>query len=382
VQRAGGLGPGLRSQLAEAIAALEARSGLRLSDRDSPLQLTVTAESFPLFDTAAERATECTTADALNARIASLCATARRPPAVVVHPAVTLRSAGVGFAFSRNPAHGRDGCAGRFWPGRPRASGPAEPLQILADRAPIASGRLADAMHLLEVAYGRICVAIFALDGVDPVFLDVRPAEVSPVAAARFAVQSVDEMLIEPSVAVSRVPQGALEHEPLSALTCSPGAVLAVGAGRARGAAIGSLVTDPDRVEAVRARGAAPILAVPTLDERAASVLSLCSGAVIVEDVPENALPPGVCPVVCRVESMALDPWLRRADFPARGVSEGDTLAIDGGSGLVASGRTTIVVSEPNPWAVDLAAWTDTELTSGDRGAGGPPDGLEVGPGR
>jgi pyruvate,orthophosphate dikinase len=296
----------------------------------------------------------------------------------VVHVAVTRRAAGIGFAFSRNPAHGRDGCAGRFWPGRLSATGIAEPLHVLADRAPIASGRLADAMHLLEVAYGRICVVIFALDGADPVFLDVRPAEVSPVAAARFAVQSVDEMLVEPSVAVSRVPRSALEHEPLSALACGPAAVLAVGAGRARGAAIGPLVTAPERVEAAQANGGPPILAVPTLDDRAASVLALCAGAVIVEDVPENVLPSGTCPVVCRVESMALDPDLRRADFPSRGVCEGDTVAVDGGSGLVATGRTTIVISEPNPWAVDLAGWTATEPRPERAGLGQLPGSFEI----
>jgi pyruvate,orthophosphate dikinase len=383
-RRRHGLAPQLRAQLAEALTRIEAQSGLRLGDRARPLLLTVTADTYSPFDAAPPVGLNpsIAPADDLQDRIAELWQRSGPPTAITVHRAIRSdledRSAGTGIAFTRHPASGAPGPFGSFWPGTAstagtgRAAGAAGaderlPLSLaaLADSAAAALGRLNDALHVLEVALGRVCAVSFAVEAGGLVVLDVRAAETSPVAATRFAVESVDDMLLEPGAALERVPVGALEALGASALVCDRSAVLAVGLGLSRGAAIAPLATSGERVVVMAGRGERPILVAGRFDARVAAALELCAGLLLVSSqAPAEAAQAGqrlAIPVVSGVQSLAVDRYARRADFPRCTLYEGEMLAIDGASGLVATGGASIVEPEGNPWAADVVAWSERE---------------------
>jgi hypothetical protein len=141
--------------------------------------------------------------------------------AVIVQRAVetdaTERS-GRGRLITRDPETGVPGAVGCFSPAAPlpaRAAARAiddGSLAALRVAAPSAYAALSDGGVLIESAYRDMCEVAFAIDDGELWMLDARPAERSPAAAVRVAVDLVEEGLLELDEALERVSLPALDQ--------------------------------------------------------------------------------------------------------------------------------------------------------------------------
>ncbi|MCW3019219.1 MAG: pyruvate phosphate dikinase, partial [Solirubrobacterales bacterium] len=129
--------------------------------------------------------------------------------AVVVQRAVASEGGerfGHGRLLTRDPETGAPGAVGCF---APADDGSLEALRL---SAPTAYAALSDGGVLIESAYTDMCEIAFAIDDGELWMLDARPAERSPTAAVRVAVDLVEEGLIELDEALERISLPALEE--------------------------------------------------------------------------------------------------------------------------------------------------------------------------
>ena len=174
---------------------------------------------------------------------------------------------GTGVLFSRNPLSGEAVPFGEYLPcaqGEDVVSGKFTPLPLDAMRARVAPAHdaLLAACALLERENGDVQDIEFTVQKGRLFLLQARSAKRSPEAAARIAVDMVDEGLIDIDTALSRVSPdqaAAILMPRLDAGAAAGAALLLSGEGACPGVASGIAVADPDEAER-RAEGGEDVI--------------------------------------------------------------------------------------------------------------------------
>ncbi len=265
---------------------------------------------------------------------------------------------GTGVLFTRNPltgarvpygeylprAQGEDVVSGRFTP---------RPLAEMAAIVPEAHAELIRAGEILEHENADMQDVEFTVQQGKLYLLQSRAGKRAPDAAVAIAVDMVDEGLISPAVALSRVAPEQVRLLLAPRLAAEPGsdiAVLATGEGASPGVGRGVVVTDADEAERRAALGEAVVLARPTTSPEdvhgmivARAIITETGGATSHAAVVGRAL--GVPAVVgCGAGLMAL---------------AGRTVTVDGGRGRIWDGALDVVTPDEagDPRLARLIDW-------------------------
>jgi pyruvate,orthophosphate dikinase len=172
-------------------------------------------------------------------------------------------ASGTGVLFSRNPLTGHPAPFGEYLPraqGEDVVSGRFTPLPLEAMRmrVPAAHDALLAASRRLEKHHADIQDIEFTVQRGTLYLLQTRAAKRSAEAAARLAVDMVDEGLIDEDTALARVSAeqiATLLQPKLTRVAMAGATVIARGEGACPGAAIGIAVGDPDEAERRAALG-------------------------------------------------------------------------------------------------------------------------------
>jgi pyruvate,orthophosphate dikinase len=265
---------------------------------------------------------------------------------------------GTGVLFTRNPltgarvpygeylprAQGEDVVSGRFTP---------RPLSEMAAIVPAAHAELLRAGEVLEHENADMQDVEFTVQQGILYLLQSRAGKRAPEAAVAIAVDMVDEGLISPRVALTRVAPDQVRQLLAPRLAAVPGPavrVLASGEGASPGVGRGVVVTDADEAERRAGQGEAVVLVRPTTSPEdvhgmivARAVVTETGGATSHAAVVGRAL--GLPAVVgCGAGLMAL---------------AGQAVTVDGGAGKVYAGLLDVVTPREgdDPRLARLAAW-------------------------
>ncbi|MCU1676287.1 MAG: pyruvate, phosphate dikinase [Frankiales bacterium] len=282
----------------------------------------------------------------------------------------TYREAsGTGVVFTRDPATGSPQAYGDYLA---RAQGEdvvagghdTEPLDTLRVQIPDAYAELEAALPKLEAAYRDMCDVEFTVERGKLWILQARAGQRSGAAAVRIAVDLVEEGLISVEDAVARIPVAAMTQLQAPVFAREQDLdVLGEGTPAAPGAAVGIAVFDAARAQELADGGERVVLIRPeTSPEDIAGIIASVGIVTAVGGRTSHAavVARGIGrPAVCGVRTLAVDPTARRATFAERTVAEGDRVAIDGISGIVAAGDVRLVPAQPGPRVASLLAWCD-----------------------
>ncbi len=266
---------------------------------------------------------------------------------------------GAGVGFTRDPATGEP----QLWvdflfnaqgedvvSGRRSAHGHSEMAEVLPD----AWRALQDAAALLERHFGDMQDFEFTVQDARLYMLQTRTGKRTPQAAARIALDMLDEGLISNEVARARTagltPQALMRQRVVSA-DGQPLTPIGHAATACTGVAIGEIALDEARAQARRASGAAVILvrrdaetsdmaalesAVGLLTQRGART---SHAAVVARQLGK------VCLVGCK--ELTLNEAARTVTLGGLTLHEGDTITLDGNEGAIYPGAARTVVDEP-----------------------------------
>jgi pyruvate,orthophosphate dikinase len=296
-------------------------------------------------------------------------------------------SSGAGIAFSRDPSTGAATPCGDFLrdaqgedvvAGTRRTATLAEMAQCL----PMAHRDLLLALRRIERHYRDLADVEFTVENGTLYLLQTRPGKRSALAALRIAVALVDDPAIKLSraEAIARVGPDQLRRL-RSRGAVRPGALpSARGVGASPGVAAGIACTDPDRVAAVAAGGAAVILVRPTTAPAdvhgmaaASGILTASGGAMSHAALVARSW--GI-PAVCGVSDLVFADGVTLAGEP---LGEGELITLDGDEGAVYRGDQHEPQGGEPPEMAILRAWAaalgvERDESAGDtpRGDGGP----------
>ena len=270
-------------------------------------------------------------------------------------------ASGTGVCFTRDPATGRPGVYGDYLEGAQGedvVSGIRNTLTLndLETIDPASSLELRQAMRTLETHYRDLCDIEFTIERGKLWLLQTRVGKRTPAAAFRIAAQLVDEHLITLDEALARV-----SGEQLSQLMFPQFAknaertLLTRGMAASPGAAVGAVVVDPARAEALAADGTDVILVrretnPDDLGGMVAAVGILTSRGGKTSHAAVVARGMGRTCVVGS-DAVQVDYRARTVTIGEHTLSEGDVIAIDGSSGEVFLGAVPV---EPSPVATYL----------------------------
>lgn len=189
--------------------------------------------------------------------------------------------------------------------------------------------------------------------------LQTRTAKRTPWAALRMAIDAVAERLIMPEEALARLE--GIELEQITLTRVSGGLALAGGVSASTGVATGEIAFDAATARRRQSAGHSVILVRehPTTEDitgiAACSGLLCASGsrtshaAVVARHLNK------VCVVGC--EALAIDASRRRCQIGARELAEGETISLDGASGMIFAGAVEVTHERPVAWLEEVARW-------------------------
>jgi len=315
-----------------------------------------------------------------------------RGSAITVHRSVLPVDSGdpahVGVAFTRNPATGAAGMFGGFPAAGDFDSGGEDfsLRRVLARAAPRVLDELAAALPLVEVAYRGICALSFGVEAGRMTVVDVRLTRGSAMATNKLLVDMVEDHVLSVPEAITLAPLSAPTGPHRTALSASADQVLGIGTGLRPGAIVAPVAIGPAGIDRLGGKGS-PLLVVDRADEVEPSELPTCSGLLIAcATAGDHPLVIAArrrrIPIVAGVRRLAVSGMLAMATFPAATLREGDHLAIDGGSGVVAAAGAREIVVSSSFSATEILSWCRdhggvaiaTELPAGWRVAGDPED--------
>lgn len=265
---------------------------------------------------------------------------------------------GTGVLFSRNVATGDREPYGEFLPlaqGEDVVGGGITPLPIayLSESQPRAFRALAEYAEVLEHRENDVVEMEFTVESGKLWILQYRVAKRTPVASARFAVQSVWEKKLSKLEAVSSFGDPEIEKlhrkefDPRALKTLKTGTVLARGLPASPGAAVGIAVFSSERAQELVGRGTDVILIRPETSPDdfggmlvASAMVTGAGGITSHAAVVARSLGK---PAVVGVGEIARG--FRGENYSIRFISadpaiyEGDHLSIDGSLGLVIAGN-------------------------------------------
>jgi pyruvate,orthophosphate dikinase len=284
---------------------------------------------------------------------------------------------GSGVAFTRDPSTGERRLFGEYLSnaqGEDVVSGARTPKAIaeLEHDYPEAYRQLAEIAERLERHYRDVQDTEFTVERGKLYMLQTRSAKRTAQAAVRAAVDMVGEGLISREEAIGRVPAAELsqllvpQFDPAAlAAARSAGRLLGKGLNASPGAATGKAVFTADRAKELGEGGEAVILVRPETNPddvhgmiAARGILTARGGATSHAAVVARGLGK---PCVAGVESLLVEPRLRRMRAGGRVVREGEEISIDGATGEVYTGSvaTTERGLGDQPELRTLLGWAD-----------------------
>jgi pyruvate,orthophosphate dikinase len=275
---------------------------------------------------------------------------------------------GTGVAFTRDPSTGEQGLYGEFLAnaqGEDVVAGirTPQPLEKMKERLPDAFEELVETMHLLEEHYRDMQDIEFTVEDDRLYLLQTRSAKRTAAAALKSAVDMVEEGLISEVDAVARIDPSQLDQ--LLHPMLDPSAdydVAARGLNASPGAACGKIVLDADTAAE---RGATePVVLVrweTTPDDihgliAAQGVLTAHGGMTSHAAVVARGMGK---PCVAGCEDLSIDLDARRIRVGEHELAEGDTITIDGASGIVIAGAVDLVPPQINEDFETILGWAD-----------------------
>jgi pyruvate,orthophosphate dikinase len=276
---------------------------------------------------------------------------------------------GTGVAFSRDPSTGERKLYGEFLlnaQGEDVVAGIRTPVNIddLKQSLPDASKQLDQVARLLERHFRDMQDMEFTVERGKLYMLQTRRGQRSGQAAVRIAVEMVGEGLISEDEAVTRVPPNDLNqllHPTID--TSAKLDLLATGLPASPGAASGLVVFDADRAEARARDGEAVILVRRETSPEdfhgmvaAKAVLTARGGMTSHAAVVARGMGK---PCVAGATALDVDEDGSRFAVDGRTVYEGDWITVDGATGRIYAGRTTLKQPELSDDFRTLMTWAD-----------------------
>ena len=275
---------------------------------------------------------------------------------------------GTGVAFTRDPSTGESGLYGEFLAnaqGEDVVAGirTPQPLQEMQELLPDAFEQLVETMHRLEEHFRDMQDIEFTVEDDRLYLLQTRSAKRTAAAALKAATEMVGEGLISEEDAVARIDPDQLDQ--LLHPMLDPNAnyeIAARGLNASPGAASGKIVLDADTAAE---RGATePVVLVrweTTPDDihgliAAQGVLTAHGGMTSHAAVVARGMGK---PCVAGCEELSIDLDRRSVRIGAHELSEGDTITIDGGSGVVIVGAVELVSPQINEDFETILGWAD-----------------------
>jgi len=274
-------------------------------------------------------------------------------------------ASGSGVAFSRDPStgaatpvidvlfasQGEDVVSGSRTPDTEAA---------IARSLPAVLAQLRDALTRLEDEFADVQDVEFTIENGKLWLLQTRAAKRTPQAAARFAIDFVNEGRITPALALQR-----LDGIDLAALATrrlvDAGTPAARGTGASAGIAVGRAAFDPAGAVRLAASGDPIILVRP--DTTTADVAGFAVAAGIVTAVGGRTAHAALVarqmgkPCIVGCAALIVEPAQHRARLDGAALNEGDWLSIDGEAGTVHVGRGTVVTERPDAELQEIARW-------------------------
>jgi pyruvate,orthophosphate dikinase len=279
-------------------------------------------------------------------------------------------TSGSGVAFSRNEVTGAPEPSGDFLPnaqGEDVVSGARNPRDIgeLERWLPDVHAQLTEILGALERHYGDMQDIEFTVEDGRLYLLQTRSAKRPAQAAVRFAVDAVDEGLLDKSQAIATI-----DAEHLEALlhpTLDPTArydVLATGVAASPGAAKGQIVFLARDAVAAAAAGRDVVLVRPSTEADDVAGFHAASGVLTSEGGKAShaalvARGMGV-PAVTGASDLEIDVHAREMRLDGRAVlREGDVVTIDGTTGAVTTDDVPLVEPAMSEHFRTVLGWTD-----------------------
>lgn len=266
---------------------------------------------------------------------------------------------GAGVGFTRDPSSGEPQPWVDFLfnaQGEDVVSGRRSALghEALAAVAPTVWQALLEATRRLERTFGDMQDFEFTVQQGQLHLLQTRKGKRTPLAAARIALDLLDEGVIEAHTAAERtrgLDARALVQRRIGSADGAPIEPIAHAPSAASGVACGEIALDEARARARRKAGARVILVRHDAETRDIAALDLADGlltcrgartshaAVVARQLGK------VCLVGC--EALHIDEAARSVHFGDRVLPEGAVLTLDGNEGAIYAGATGIVETVP-----------------------------------
>ena len=274
-----------------------------------------------------------------------------------------------GVCFSRNPSTGEARLYGEYLrnaQGEDVVAGirTPEPVDRMADVLPDAFRELQDMVRRLEEHYRDMQDIEFTVEEGRLYLLQTRTAKRTAAAGLKAAVDMVDEGLISREEAVARIDPAQVDQ--LLHPMIDPRAeveVAAHGLNASPGAASGAIVLDADTA-AERGKGGESVILVrweTTPDDihgliEAAGVLTAHGGMTSHAAVVARGMGK---PCVAGCDALSIDVEAKTVDIAGHALREGDTITIDGGTGIVIIGAVELVPPQLNEDFETVLGWAD-----------------------
>ncbi|MFQ5522273.1 MAG: pyruvate, phosphate dikinase [Acidimicrobiia bacterium] len=282
---------------------------------------------------------------------------------------------GTGVCFTRDPATGAPEPYGDYLPraqGEDVVAGIRNTLTLdeLANLHPDCHAQLLETMDLLEKHYQDMCDIEFTIERGVLYILQVRAGKRTAEAAVRIAVSMVDQGLIDPETALTRVDPASLEqlHRPrIAPRTGLQPTVTGIPA--SPGAASGKVAFEADRAVELAKAGESVLLVRPqtTPDDihgMAAAVGILTSQGGKTSHAAVVARGMGK-PAVTGAARLVVDTQARVASVGEVDIREGDIVTIDGTTGAVYTKPVELIEPEHIDELERLLSWADEIRTLG-----------------
>lgn len=226
---------------------------------------------------------------------------------------------------------------------------------------PEAYTRLLELGEQLEQTFAKPQEIEFTVESDRLWLLQTRTMNLLPAAAARVAVEMVEEGVIDKSEALARCPLE--ETAALVSSRVAPGGdrPIARGLAASSGAVCGTVVFTSEQAIAAKERGEKPVLLRPTTDPKdvhgmAASVGILTSrggqtshAAVVARSMNK--------PCIVGATSLVIDLEKQTCSVLDQTIALGDVLTIDGKSGFIYLAEQALERPDPSPEVAKLLAW-------------------------
>lgn len=279
---------------------------------------------------------------------------------------------GTGVIFTRDPSTGDHRPFGDYLAGAQGEDVVAgtrntDDLTEMHRAVPAAHAELLIAADVIERHFGDMCEIEFTVEQGQLWLLQCRVGQRTPQASLRIAVRLALKGTIAPAEAISRVRIDEIEgllHPRLNREAVDERSVLATGIGASPGLAHGRVAFDSVRARQLAAGGGSVIL---VRNETRPDDLEgiLASSGLLTTHGGKTSHAAVVTrglgrPCVCGAEALTIDPNSGTLHVHGVVVREGDTISIDGDSGMVLLGTAPPVNPSPPEEFGDLLAWCDS----------------------